>query len=145
MDGKKEVKGMKRIVSIVLACMFSVNCFAVDASAVSADGADSETLVIDVSDRASGSFRVNVSANSILGAQKVLSVSKGETVQITATYSPSGSVDFGLVDSDSVFHYINVTNGRIDKSIEIAESGTYVFAIRNNSSQEIKVSGQINY
>jgi len=72
-------------------------------------------------------------------------MSKGEVVQITATYSLSGSVDFGLVDSDGVFHYVNATNGRIDKSIEITESGTYIFAIRNNSSQEIKVSGYIRY
>ena len=95
--------------------------------------------------RASGSFNMSVPANSILGDRRELSLSKWETVQITATYSPSGSVDFGLIDSAGVFHYANTTNGGIDKSIEIKESGTYIFAVRNNSSQEIKVSGEIKY
>ena len=95
--------------------------------------------------RASGSFSMSVPANSALGAKTELAMHEGETVQITATYSPSGSVDFGLIDSDGVFHYVNATNGSIDKSIEITKSGTYIFAVRNNSSQEIKVSGYIKY
>lgn len=134
---------MKRILSIVLACMLSVSCFTGSANAFFTDA---EPLAVDMPVmRASGSFNMSVPANSISAAQKVLSVSKGEAVQITATYSPSGSVDFGLVDSDGVFHYVNATNGSIDKSIEITESGTYIFAVRNNSSREIKVSGQISY
>lgn len=137
---------MKRIVSFTLACILSVSCFTVNANAFSAEDTGPKVSMVDMlSTRASGSFSVNVSADSIVGDRRELSLSKGETVTITATWSPSGSVDFGLIDSDGVFHYVNATNGSIDKSIEIAESGTYVFAVRNNSSQEIKVSGYIQY
>ena len=137
---------MKRILSAVLACMLSVSCFTVNATAFSADDTSPEVSMVDMLvTRASGSFSVNVSANSIVGDRRELSLSKGETVQITATYSPSGSVDFGLIDSNGVFHYVNTTNGSIDKSIEIKESGTYIFAVRNNFSQEIEVSGYIRY
>lgn len=137
---------MKRILSAVLACMLSVSCFTVNANAFSADDTSPEVSMVDMLvTRASGSFSVSVSANSIVGDRRELSLSKGETVQITATYSPSGSVDFGLIDSAGVFHYVNTTNGSIDKSIEIKENGTYIFAVRNNSSKEIKVSGNISY
>lgn len=137
---------MKRGLSFVLACMLSVSCFTSAANAFSDDGIDLEPLVADMSvTRAGGSFSMSVPAGSILNERTALPLAKGETVQITATYSPSGSVDFGLVDSDGVFHYANVTNGRIDKSIEITKSGTYIFAVRNNSSREIKVSGYIKY
>lgn len=137
---------MKRVLSIVLACMISVSCFAVNANAVSVDDIGLELPRVDISvARASGSFSMSVPANSALGAKTELAMHEGETVQITATYSPSGSVDFGLIDSDGVFHYVNATNGSIDKSIEITKSGTYIFAVRNNTSQEIKVSGYIKY
>ena len=137
---------MKRILSIVLACMLSISCLTVNANAFSVDDIGPEVSMVDMLvTRASGSFSVSVSAGSIVGDRRELSLSKGETVQITATYSPSGSVDFGLIDSNGVFHYVNTTNGSIDKSIEIKENGTYIFAVRNNSSQEIKVSGDIRY
>lgn len=137
---------MKRILSFVLACMLSVSCFVVNAGAVYTEDTVLELSMADTSViRASGSFNMSVPANSILGDRRELSLSKGETVQITATYSPSGSVDFGLVDSNGVFHYANATSGSIDKSIEIKVSGTYIFAVRNNSSQEVKVSGEIRY
>lgn len=137
---------MGRILSIVLACVLSVNCFTVRSTASFDDGVDLETFVADTLVlRAGGSFSVSIPANSILNERTALPLSKGETVQITATYSPSGNVDFGLIDSDGVFHYVNATNGSVDKSIKIAESGTYIFAVRNNSSREIKVSGYIHY
>lgn len=137
---------MKRILSALLACLLSVGCFTVNAGAVSVESTGSKLSVADMPvTYASGSFDMDVPANSALRDRMEMSMSKGETVQITATYSPSGSVDFGLVDSDGVFHYVNATNGSIDKSIKITETGTYIFAVRNNSSREIKVSGQISY
>lgn len=70
----------------------------------------------------------------------------GETVRIYATYSPdNASVDFGLIDPDGIFHYINVTNGTIDKTIVIEERGNYTLAIRNNSGETIQVSGFVKY
>ena len=51
---------------------------------------------------------------------------QGETVTIQASYSPfSASVDFGLVAPDGKFYYFNVTDGSIDETIEVDESGNY--------------------
>jgi hypothetical protein len=73
-------------------------------------------------------------------------MSAGETVRIRANYSPeNASLDFGLVDSNEKFHYINVTTGSIDKTIEIPENGDYTLAIRNNSSKSVKVTGDVRY
>lgn len=70
----------------------------------------------------------------------------GETVTIKATYSPfSASVDFGLVDGKGKFHYLTVNNGTFDKTIKVDTRGNYVFAVRNNSSQSISVSGYVRY
>ncbi len=70
----------------------------------------------------------------------------GETVTIKASYAPfDASVDFGLVDSDGVFHYINITIGSIDETIQINKSGKYTLQVRNNSDGEVKVSGFVNY
>ena len=73
-------------------------------------------------------------------------MSAGETVRIRASYSPeNASMDFGLVDSEGVYHYINTKTGNIDKTIEIPENGDYTLAIRNNSNTSVKVTGIVRY
>lgn len=99
-----------------------------------------------VIERASGSFNMTVPAKSILRADKSFPLEAGETVTIKATYSPfSASVDFGLVDSKGKFHYLTVNNGTFDKTIKVDTRGNYVFAVRNNSSNSVSVSGYVNY
>ncbi len=47
----------------------------------------------------------------------------GETVRIRGIYSPEdASMDFGLIDSAGVFHYVNVKDGSIDQTFKISES-----------------------
>ena len=47
----------------------------------------------------------------------------GETVRIRGIYSPEdASMDFGLIDSEGVFHYVNVKDGSIDQTFKISES-----------------------
>ena len=50
-----------------------------------------------------------------------------------------------MIDADGVFHYINVTNGSSDETIEIEERGKYTFAVRNNSGSTVKLSGFVKY
>ena len=89
---------------------------------------------------------MTISAKTKALADTSFSMMSGETVTIKASYAPfDASVDFGLVDSDGVFHYFNVTNGSIDKTIRISESGKYTLQIKNNSDSEVKVSGFVNY
>ena len=95
---------------------------------------------------ATNSFSMTVAAESLVAANSSFSLMVGETVTIKASYAPfTASVDFGLLDSDGVFHYFNVTNGSIDKTIEISTSGQYTLVVRNNSTDEVKVSGFVNY
>lgn len=87
-----------------------------------------------------------IEANGTVLADTSFTMSAGETVRIRANYSPkNASLDFGLVDSNEKFHYINVTTGSIDKTIEIPENGSYTLVIRNNSSKSVKVTGTVTY
>ena len=51
----------------------------------------------------------------------------------------------GVVDSDGVYHYVNVTTGSIDKTIEVPENGSYTLMIRNKSSKSVVVTGIVGY
>ena len=91
-------------------------------------------------------FDFEIPANTLMRASTDFPMEYGETVTIRATYSPAAaSVDFGLIDSDSKFHYERCSDGAFEKTIRIDERGTYTFAIRNNSSYAIHVSGFVNY
>ena len=95
---------------------------------------------------ATNSFSMSIPANTKSLANSSFSLMAGETVTIKASYAPfDASVDFGLVDSDGVFHYINITIGSIDETIQINKSGKYTLQVRNNSDGEVKVSGFVNY
>ena len=62
----------------------------------------------------------------------------GETVTIKASYSPfDASVDFGLVAPDGKYYCVNITDGSIDQTIVVNESGDYTLRIRNNSKEAL--------
>ena len=131
---------MRKIVCMVLACVVIMGNLCISASAA---GENTESSVGIL---ASGSFNMSVSPNGKSQADKTFPLEAGETVRIYATYSPDdASVDFGLIDPDGIFHYFNVTDGTIDKTIEIAERGNYRLAVKNNSSKTVKISGFVKY
>ena len=132
---------VKRLFCMAMTCVLVVCCVCVHAEAV--EEAEREQDIFTA--RASGKFSMEVPADTIVKASSSFPLEAGETVRINASYSPDGSVDFGLIDSDGVFHYLNVTNGSIDRTILIEEKGNYTFAVRNNSSKTISVSGYVNY
>ena len=69
-----------------------------------------------------------------------------DVVTFNCSYSPSSaSVDFGVIASTGKFYSINVKGGSISRSIEINQAGSYAVAIRNNSSQTVRVVGFVNY
>lgn len=95
---------------------------------------------------ATNSFSMPIPARTKAIANMSFPLMAGETVTIKASYAPfSASVDFGLIAPDGKFYYFNITNGSIDKTIKISESGSYTLQIRNNSDGEVKVSGFVNY
>lgn len=137
----------KKLICMVLLCMLTVGSISVPVNATEAETTSLVNKAAQLAiSRASGSFSMSISAKSKVLADSSFPMEAGETVTINASYSPfDASVDFGLVDSDGVFHYFNITDGSIDKTIRIEKSGNYTLQIRNNSSSEVKVSGFVKY
>ena len=119
-----------------------INCkpFSVTTGTVSIQGIER------IEARATVSFDLTVKSGFTSIANQAFPMEAGETVTIKAAYTPmDASVDVGLVDSDGAFHYFNVKNGSIDKTIRIETRGNYKLAIRNNSGNVISVSGYVKY
>lgn len=143
-----EVKEMRRLLCMVLTGAVMIGCLCTGTGAVDESNVVSysfETTGTAIT-RATGNLDWTIEANGTVLADTSFTMSAGETVWIRANYSPeNASLDFGLVDSNEKFHYINVTTGSIDKTIEIPENGDYTLAIRNNSSKSVKVTGVVRY
>ena len=138
---------IRRITSMVLACMLLVGAITVPARAAEMAPSSMEPIAMSIINvRATNSFNMTIPAKTKAQANSSFSLMAGETVTIKASYAPfSASVDFGLIAPDGKFYYFNVTNGSIDKTIEVSESGKYTLQIRNKSKSEVKVSGFVNY
>lgn len=139
---------MKRICYKVLAIMCVIGCLCVN---VGARDVLSDATIIPIEEtsqiaRATNSFEINLKANGTASGDKNFTMAAGESVRIYATYAPSNaSVDFGLIDSNGDFHYVNTKSGSIDTTFEIAENGTYTLGLRNHSGSAVKISGFVKY
>lgn len=134
---------MRRIVCLAMVCVSIFNCFCMNVGAVDIAASKNGASVVM---RASGSFNMSVGAYERTAANTAFPLAARETVHIRANYAPEdASMDFGLIDPDGIFHYINVTTGTIDVTIEVPDNGNYTFAIRNNSGYTVKVSGLVRY
>lgn len=138
---------VKRIICMVLACVAIVGAVSVPASAAEIEITALENFTDKlIAPFATRSFNMSIPAKSKVIANSSFPLAAWETVTIKASYSPfAASVDFGLVDSQGTFYYFNVTDGSVDKTIQVEESGDYTLQIRNNSNVEVKVSGFVNY
>lgn len=138
---------MRKRIQAIIACVSIITCFCIPTGAAQSmfspgDHAAIESLVL----RASGSFDMTIKAYGSSMADTAFPLESGESVRIYATYSPDdANLDFGLVDSDGIFHYVGANNGIIDKTIIINERGNYTLAIRNNSGQSVHVVGFVKY
>lgn len=132
---------LKRIFCMVLASAIVVSCFGVSTLAVGQG-----TQGVGESVYATGRFSMDVPGNTTVKANSSFPLEVGEVVTIKATYSPFfASVDFGVIAPDGLFYGLNTTTGSFDKAIKVSQRGSYYFAIRNNSSETISVSGYVNY
>lgn len=139
---------IRKMVCMILVCVLMIGTLSVSASAVETTKNAPEIFTANqaVVPFATNSFSMTISAKTKALADTSFSMMSGETVTIKASYAPfDASVDFGLVDSDGVFHYFNITNGSIDKTMRISKSGKYTLQVKNNSDVEVKVSGFVNY
>ena len=134
--------GMKRCFCLLFACIAIFSC--ISAQAAAADIGEQAAEIAEP--RATGEFDFEISAKSMRQASTSFPMEYGETVTITASYSPaSASVDFGLIDSDGLFYPVRGSDGSINQTIRIDLRGTYTFAVRNNSNYKVSVSGFVNY
>ena len=96
--------------------------------------------------RATGNFSFDIPAGMTGRSSTTLPLDDGDTIVIQAAFTPpSASMDFGIVAPNGQFYHVNVTGGIADIAIDITRRGNYTFAIRNNSSSPVTVSGYINY
>ena len=139
---------MRRLLCMVMTVVMVIECICTSAGAVgemnaiTMESEPSETAVI----RATGNFDITMEAKSTSFSESSFSLAAGETVRIRAIYSPEdASLDFGLLDSGGVYHYINVKTGSIDKTIKVPENGSYTLLIRNHSAKSVNVMGIVRY
>ena len=105
-----------------------------------------QQLVIPVNPRSTGYFQMTVPGKTNMRMNESFSLPAGDSITIRASYTPADAdLDFGLVDSDGVFHYVTGPSGSVNKTIQVRESGNYTLLIRNNSSSEVYVSGHVSY
>lgn len=138
---------IRRMICASFVCVLAVGTLTIPASAKETVSIYPKKFTINQAiPVATNSFSMSIPAKTKSLANSSFSLMAGETVTIKASYAPfDASVDFGLVDSDGVFHYINITIGSIDETIQINKSGKYTLQVRNNSDGEVKVSGFVNY
>lgn len=133
---------MKKTFFLMLVLIALLSCFGLSAVAADADLSDGNFLEV----RATGKFDMEVPANSAVKADSSFPLEVGEVVTIKATYTPfTANVDFGVIAPDGLFYGLNTTTGSFDKAIKVNQRGNYYFAVRNNSSETIMVSGFVNY
>lgn len=131
-----------RIASMLIAGV----CLAGSYLPLPANAAQNVEATSAVEMRATKDFSVSVSAGAISSLKNVLPLAAGESVSVQAYYSPAdAAVDFGLIYPDGTFHHVSASGGHVDVSLTVGNPGDYKFAIRNNSSKTITVSGQIRY
>lgn len=133
---------LRKYFCMVLALMLVASCLCINGGAIEITEQEESLVVM----RASGKFEMDVPGHKLVKAKTSFPLEAGEQVTIKATYSPfDADVDFGLITEDGIFHFLSVDSGSFDKTITVSERGNYTFAVRNNSSKTISVSGYVNY
>ena len=137
---------IKRI-CVALIFVLAMNCVLVPANA---DEVGMSYAVISAREQivpfATESLSITIPAKTNALARFSYNLAADEAVTIKASYTPfSASIDVGLVTSDGRYYYYSATNGSINKTIQVSESGAYTLLIRNNSNYEVQVSGYVNY
>lgn len=152
----------KKFLCALLVCVVAAGCLLTPASAAKAPD---ESIVFlddlkwewvdlstvgqmeeDARSRARAPADGTYSAHSIHALGQSISFQADNIITFNCSYSPlSASIDFGVIASNGRFYYINVKEGSINQTIRISQSGSYTVAIRNNSSQIVRVVGFVNY
>ena len=141
-EGEEVRAKMRKFFCMVLSLVLVASFLCINSGAIELTG-QIETPVLM---RASGRFGIDVPGHKLVKAKTSFPLEAGEQVTIKASYSPfDAEVDFGLITEDGIFHFLSVNSGSFDRTITVTERGNYTFAVRNNSSKTINVSGYVKY
>ncbi len=149
---------IKRLICMLLVCATMICGSFTLAGAVQAPGdiiwmedmewdlLDPSTVIYDgAAPLTTGSVNTDISPFSTKAISQI-SLKSGDALTFNCSYSPSSaSMDFGVIASSGQFYYINVKGGSISQAIRINQAGSYAVAIRNNSSQTVRVVGFVDY
>ena len=96
---------LKKCTCFLLACVAVFGCLFTPVAA-----AELGEQKVEIEERrASGKFDFDIPAKTLMKASSSFPMEYGETVTITASYTPaSASMDFGLIDSDGTFYPVRV-------------------------------------
>lgn len=138
---------VKRVFSLLLTYCVVVGCLLVTGTAHEISMMPEALVQAEtVEPRATDRFTVVIPAASALQASDAFSLDRGETVTISAEYTPtSASVDIGLLDESERFTYVSGSGGSVSGRISVSSTGKYVLVVRNNSSTAITISGTVRY
>ena len=150
---------IKRLICMLLVCATMICGSFTPAGAVQApagdiiwmedmewDLLDPSTVIYDgAAPLTTGSVNTDISPFSTKAISQI-SLKSGDALTFNCSYSPSSaSMDFGVITSTGRFYHINVKEGSINQAIRISQDGSYAVAIRNNSSQTVRVVGFVDY
>ena len=149
---------IKRLICMLLVCATMICGSFTLAGAVQAPGdiiwmedmewdlLDPSTVIYDgAAPLTTGSVNTDISPFSTKAISQI-SLKSGDALTFNCSYSPlSASMDFGVITSTGRFYHIKVKEGSINQAIRISQDGSYAVAIRNNSSQTVRVVGFVDY
>lgn len=150
---------IKRLICMLLVCATMICGSFTPAGAVQApagdiiwmedmewDLLDPSTVIYDgTAPLTTGSVNTDIYPFSTKAISQI-SLKSGDALTFNCSYSPSSaSMDFGVIASSGQFYYVNVKGGSINQAIRISQTGSYAVAIRNNSSQTVRVVGFVDY
>lgn len=133
---------MKKFFCMVLAWAAVIGCLSVSVEAV--ETAEQE-MIVGIT-RSTRQFSIDIPGDTLLTDEMDFSMEIGETITISATYTPrSANVDFGFIAPDGLFYSVSGENGKIDVTIKVSQRGNYTLAVENNSSNAVSVLGYVNF
>lgn len=69
-----------------------------------------------------------------------------DIVTINCTYSPmTADIQFGLIAPNGTFYSTSGSDGNINKAIRVADTGSYYFAVHNNTDKPVEILGYVYY
>ena len=90
-------------------------------------------------------FWTRIQAGQMIRSNQPLHFVAGESIRLNISYMPDGKMNFGFIDPDGTFRYLQASHGHFDKIIIIEKTGDYTLQFRNKSSTEIDLSGYVDH